>query len=378
MQVTIVGPVFDASGYAEANRTLALALRRLGVGPKLRPADWSTAPAYVDAATQRELQSMVIADLPRSGVLIFSCIPDYFRPQPGCHNIGLTMLECDRVSARWVAACNAMDEIWVPSTFNRDTFIGSGVDAGKVHVMPLGVDPDRFHPGVPPLSLPPPPPPPPRRQTVFLSNFEWIPRKGYDILISAYLREFRRRDPVCLVIKAYSGSRYDPWGREIRAELARISASVGNADPPPIVLISRALRWNEMPSLYTLADCFVLPTRGEGFNLPALEAMACGRPVITTNWSAHLDFVTPDNAYLIPIDGLEEIPAIGTPNDPIYAGALWARPNLDETRRLMRHVAENPDEAREKGRLARAAVEAAWTASHAALRVRRRLQEIGG
>lgn len=44
-------------------------------------------------------------------------------------------------------------------------------------------------------------------------------------------------------------------------------------------------------------DCFVLPTRGEGWGMPLLEAMAYGRPVIATDWSAHTDFMTEDVAY---------------------------------------------------------------------------------
>ena len=45
--------------------------------------------------------------------------------------------------------------------------------------------------------------------------------------------------------------------------------------------------------LYRSSDCFVLPTRGEGWGLPIIEAMACGVPVIATSWSAQCDFMTP-------------------------------------------------------------------------------------
>jgi glycosyltransferase involved in cell wall biosynthesis len=120
-----------------------------------------------------------------------------------------------------------------------------------------------------------------------------------------------------------------------------------------------------MPDLYRAADCFVLPTRGEGWNLPALEALACGVPVITTAWSAHLDWLNQENAFLIAVDGLESVPRFDIPNDLVYAGHRWARPSLEHLRSLMRWVFEHKYEAQAKARTARAMIESrlSWDAS---------------
>lgn len=45
-----------------------------------------------------------------------------------------------------------------------------------------------------------------------------------------------------------------------------------------------------MADFYNMFDVFTLPTSGEGFGLPILEAMACGTPTLVTNYSGHLDF----------------------------------------------------------------------------------------
>src|SRR5690606_25570307 len=114
--------------------------------------------------------------------------------------VGLTMFETDRLPAGWAAACNGMDEVWLPSTFNRETFTRAGVEPTKLQVIPFGLDTAVYNPAtVTPLDIPG------RRGFTFLSVFQWSQRKGWDILIKAYLQAFTAADEVCLVIRAYPG-----------------------------------------------------------------------------------------------------------------------------------------------------------------------------
>jgi glycosyltransferase involved in cell wall biosynthesis len=66
-------------------------------------------------------------------------------------------------------------------------------------------------------------------------------------------------------------------------------------------IVSEHLPSHLMPALYAAADCFVLPTHGEGWGLPTMEAMAMGLPVITTNWGGSTEFVTRDTGYLLDV-----------------------------------------------------------------------------
>ncbi len=354
MDVTIVGPVWDASGYAYHTRTHALWLRRLGVRVSLRPYPWGSALPELDRETEAALRAMAATPEGR-GPVVYITVANAFRREPGRPTVGYTMLETDRIPPFWVELCNQMDEVWVPTEFNRRTFTESGVTPDRLHVVPLGCDPGAFHPGAPPLPLPG------RRGFNFLANCEWIPRKGCDILLRAYFQEFRWEEDVCLVLKTYDNSAYDPRGAGIRREVLRLAAESGNPRPPAVALVPSILPAARLPSLYTAADCYVLPSRGEGWNHPALEAAACERPAILTNWSAHPELFNDRNCYLIPIEGLEPVPRVGVPNDRVYAGSRWAVPSLTETRRLMRHVFTHRQEARWRGVLARREVALANT-----------------
>ena len=152
-----------------------------------------------------------------------------------------------------------------------------------------------------------------------------------------------------LLLKAHDNSNYDPGGTQIRATIEEMRRSLGKPGRPPIEVISHVLSREEMPRLYAAADCFVLPTRGEGWNLCALEAMATGLPVICTRWSAHLDFLNDQNSYLVDIEGTEPIPPGGRGSNPAYRGSCWARPSLQHLRHLLRHLYHNQQEGREKG-----------------------------
>lgn len=369
MRVTISGPLYDASGYAYHTRTFALHLAKLGVEVSLRGHPWGAARVHLDRETEAALEEM--QRRPEAGAMVYVTVANSFQKQPGRPCVGWTMLETDRITPMWTDLCNAMEQVWVPTEFNRETFARSGVDPGRLAVVPLGTDPERFRSGVPPLRLPG------RRGFAFLSNFEWVPRKGYDILLRAYLQEFSAEEDVTLIVKTYDNTSYDPDGGRIKAEIMDISRECGSARPPHMLLMTRVLPPEHVPSLYAAADCYVLPTRGEGWNHPALEASAMGIPVITTAWSGHLAFLHEGNSYLIPIRGLEPVPAYGVPNDQVYAGSQWAVPSLEDTRRLMRHVFHNREEARAKARQARQAAQA-LTWEHSARVALEQLARLGG
>src|SRR5262249_44611888 len=121
----------------------------------------------------------------------------------------------------------------------------------------------------------------------------------------------------------------------------------------------------------------VQPFRGEGFCLPAAEAMACGKPVIVTGYGPALDFCAADRAYLVPVREAfftdRRVGDLETVADP------WlVEPDVEALTSFLRHVATHAEEARAKGRAGCAFVEPHLTWDHAAAVAESRLLALRG
>lgn len=342
-----------APGYAIQSRNLMVAMHFAGLRVAYRNAygedDGPNDHLLVNDLLQRKARTEVTQ--------VGFCQADVFKGIQGRRRIGWTMLEVSGLPQEWVDGCNLMDEVWVPASFNVDTFRDSGVRV-PIEVMPLGIDVDYFHPGIRGFR--------PSSRFTFLSVFEWGERKGAELLLRAFAAEFDKTDDVLLMLSIYNR---DP-GVDVYHEVEKLGLPPG---PPIIAMVNPEFAGYQMGSVYRSADCFVLPTRGEGWGMPVLEAMACGLPTIATGWSGPADFLHDGIGYPLQVKRMVEAKA----KCPWYAGFDWAEPDIDHLRFLMREVYENPERAREKGLAAAAEVASKYTIEHAADRVKRRILELG-
>ena len=192
---------------------------------------------------------------------------------------------------RWVEEVRTrVDEVWAPSEAARAAFVASGVAPDLVHVVPNGIDPAHFTPEGPARALPT------QKSTVLLFVGGMTYRKGIDILLEAYGRAFTSDDDVCLVLKSF-GSRTFYKGQTADDAVRAFQSVPGS---PELVLLDEDLSFDEIPALYRACDVLVQPYRGEGFCLPALEALACGRPVIVTDGGSTDDFVPAECGWRVP------------------------------------------------------------------------------
>lgn len=277
----------------------------------------------------------------------------------GSRRIAYVVWETTVMPPDKVKILQSMDEVWTPSNWGRRLLVDNGIAEDRVGVVPEGVDVEKFRSAEEARGG--------GRPFRFLFVGKWEGRKGVELLIDAYREEFRPEEPVELVLHGWNP--YLP-GFNLEANIRR---AVGGRRTPPVVA-SRPVTEDALTRLYNSCDVFVLPTRAEGWGLPITEAMACGLPVIVTDYSAPVDYLNDDVAYMIPVEKLVPV------HDPYFfpggsALGVWAQPDAGALRRLMRRVYENPDEAREKGRRARAEVCARWTWDHAAAAARRLLSQ---
>jgi len=282
--------------------------------------------------------------------------------------IGRTMFETDRLPTGWSDRMNElMDEIWVPTKHHQRIFERDGVTKPKVVVVGQGINvqywnPDRVLPLEDDFTNCK------ENDYKFLSVFKWETRKAPDILLKSFWNEFifnnkeENNNNVCLIIVTSSYHDNDNKDRiqnEIQTYWEEVSSNTKSNNPQSInkklVLLS-GLSLEDLVRLYRTVDAFVLPSRGEGWGRPYMEAMAMGLPVIATNWSGPTEFVSDDVGYLLPIlDELVDAELEAFPNHK------WAEPNQTELQRLLRYIERNRDEAKEKGTAARKHIIDKWS-----------------
>lgn len=160
----------------------------------------------------------------------------------------------------------------------------------------------------------------------FLMVGKWETRKFTEGLLHAFVKEFSTREPVELYLHAHN-SYIKGFSAKDRVEKAGIN-NEGN------IILGSPCSMPVLRSLYQSADCFVLPTRAEGWGLPILESMACGVPAIVTKYSAPVDYVDETNGYPLRVEKMVEAHC---EDFGIHSG-MWAEPDIDHLRHLMRQA----------------------------------------
>lgn len=317
---------------------MALGLAELGILLQLVPFGARDAhllpPAMQDTLAALERQRV---DPERSVVCQFLPGHEVSLEVYGRSRLARVMWDADKLPAGWSEVCGLLDEVWVPSEFNREVFAASGVDGQKLKVMPPGIDTRRFHPKVEPLPIPQ------KRGFNFLSVLEWSQRKAPDILLRAFLAEFKADEDVALILKAGSppNLRVDVMPRLVA--FVEREAGLPLEKAPAIIVVQEPLPYCEMPRLYRAADAFVLPSRGEAYGRSYMEALASECPVIASRWSGQLDFLNDQNSYFVEC---KTVPVPADVDVELYAGRHWAEPDVEQLRHLLRHVFTHRAEAR--------------------------------
>jgi len=312
---------------------------------------------------------------PRSGQLplaaptITHCWPPDFAPGSEGPTIAILPWEVGAPPRAWVHQVRErVDRVWVPSAFVRDGYVASGMPPGIVDVVPNGVDLERFSPDGPARDVGEPRAGQAGSVTfLFVGGTIW--RKGIDVLLAAWARAFGPGDDVRLVVKDFGvGSTYKGQTAD---EDVRVLA--GRDDVAPVIYLTEDLPAAELPALYRAADVVVLPYRGEGFCLPALEAMACGVPVIHTAAGPTGEFCPPDAGW--PLRSQRTEFEARTYAGPTAGPACALEVDPTELAAALRSAAASPEERARRGAHARRAAERmSW--SHAAEIADRRLVEL--
>jgi glycosyltransferase involved in cell wall biosynthesis len=234
---------------------------------------------------------------------------------------GMLVYESTVIPPDWPAIINnCLDLVFVPSEFNRGIFSSAGVADEKIRVLPHGVDPAIYNSAGRPQK---------KDKFTFLCAAMPQKRKALDVLLKAFTEAFGGKPDVELVIKFP----YEP-GKSAYDDLS-IMEYRGRKN---IKFIFSGLQEEEMAGLYRNADCFVLASRGEGFGMVYLEALACATPVIATGWGGQTDFLDDSNALLVKYS-MKPAGSMQYGNET--GNGLMAEPDPDDLTYKLRYAVEN-------------------------------------
>lgn len=259
----------------------------------------------------------------------------YFKDR---YTIGYWFWELSVFRDEWVPFAGYVDEVWAATEFVRasvQTKCAVRVVRMPVPVvLPAFVMRSREHFGIP------------SGPAVFLYIFDvssQTERKNPLGAIRAFRRAALPHESAVLVLK-FSNPEYDrPGVRRLHEE----------SDGLNVVMLDGYFDRPDLCALMSLSDCYLSPHRAEGFGLTLLETMRLGKPVIGTAYSGNMDFMTPENSYLLD----HKLVTLTRDYGPYARGAVWAEPDIDHAAQLIRAVVDHPEAAAARGARARADVQ---------------------
>lgn len=254
----------------------------------------------------------------------------YFYDNYNGKKIAYNVWETTRQPDNFFDKLKEYDQIWVPSKWQRDCTIEQGISPDKVKVVPEGVDVEKYKPIEFKKNK--------NKPFQFLLVGRWDYRKSTKEIIKSFVDEFSEDENVELLISVDNPFATDGFSNtEERLKNYGISHSG--------IKIVNHKNNKEYVDMLKNADVFLSCARGEGWNLPLIEAMACGIPSIYSNWGGQLEFA---EGRGIPVDIISEVP-VSSPVDNKYHSWSWnapgnfAEPNFKDLSKKMRNVFENYD-----------------------------------
>jgi len=356
VEINLVGTdFFGHSGYGRHSRSLFNALWENNSDIYL---DIPVQPGFEALANDAEFAAITKTRYPY-GVTFMIAQPHWWPAgmvEPHKKFVGCCVWEGDTIPKHFLPHLNKADLVVAPSEHTKRAIHALDKDL-KIVVVPHGVDTALFKVQEKKEGQP----------FTFVANKGWAKgihdRGGIQYLFKAFAEEFGKDETVQLRVKINPA--YCPPGWNLQVEMNKLKLP---EDRPKIHISLDNVDYKKMPSFYR-GDVFVSPTKAEAFNLPCLEAMSCGLPVIATDFGGQTDFVNEENGWLIPYK-LEEVK-----NELAYEGIKWATPNNAELRKAMRRAFENREEVAAKALKAREKAEE-YTWRKAAQKLTKALEEI--
>lgn len=269
-------------------------------------------------------------------VVIQNVLPHHMEYNGHLKNIGSYFYETDDLKySLWNRKLKMMDQVWCPNKILAK--YTQSFTQKKVSVIPPASNTEKFAKEYPTFSLP-------RDDFTFYTIADLNVRKNLKALITAFHLEFRVNEPVSLVLKVNKfGEDPNVIFDNIKSDIGKIKHSLklypSESNYKYEKIITESVPEEHIYGIHQSCDCFVTTSHGEGWSIPAMDALGFGNPVLAPTGCAFDDYVpTPMlfNTYKSPCFGLTDT------FSELYTGrGNWLETDIDSLRKKMRVIYES-------------------------------------
>ncbi len=329
MKVLYIGNYNDGTGWGNAAKANIKALAMVeGVSVCCKSITFNGNYQTQDPS----MLAMEQTEFDKPDVCIQHTLPHLYSYDSRYKNIGVFYFEANSVPAEWITQLNMMDELWVATHKNRKDAISSGVTTPiKVVPIPLDVDKITYLSGVGGKID--------RMTGRFNFGFvgEFVERKNLKALLRAFHAEFDPSEPVNLLIKT-SGVTIE----DLKQYIGQVKNGLKiRGQYIEDILVCGIMEEKDYYSVLSQCNCLVVPSRAEGWCIPAWEAMALNIPVISAEGT---ELIPHENELMKFVPSRVE-PCFGALDTMPFlqaANQTWNEIDVTELRKAMRERHETP------------------------------------
>ena len=339
MKVLYIGHYKEGSGWSNAAINNILALDSIGINVVCRDIKLTNNSADIP----KRIEQLESKDLSNVDYCIQHVLPHHLVGSSKFKkNVAYFVHESSNIiHTNWYVNLKQMDEVWVPSLYAKNKLEEEGLET---KVLPHCFDTHKYRTEYPKIDF----------QDVnsyfkFYTIADINDRKNVDSIIKCFYSEFSNHEPVCLVLKLKKyGMGESELSSYISTKINEIKKNMrmykNSSSYPKQVVITSNMTNDQIYSLHQTCDCFVGISHGEGWSIPAFEAMCFGNTPICSNEGGPSEFIDPENKSTgCLIDGTYGVCNHSNPAfSNIFTGnEEWFIPSESETKRAMRFYYES-------------------------------------
>jgi len=357
-------PVDTYSGYGARSRDIVKAIIELDkYDVKIVPQRWGNTPfGFIKNHPEWEFLNKHMLTNPQlpaqPEIWMQITVPNEFQPV-GKYNIGCTAgIESTIAPAEWIEGCNRMNlilgssehtiKVLKDSKFEKrdqktNQTVGQIIFQTDSEVVFEGADTETYKPTKSNFDLSSI-----KEDFCYLFVGHWMQgglgedRKNVGLLVKAFYETFKNKTkkPALILKTSQVGSSYmDRDG--ILSKIKAIRSTVKSNNLPNVYLLHGEFTNEEMNQIYnhSKVKAMVNLTKGEGFGRPLLEFSLVNKPIITTNWSGHVDYLNPEFTVMLPGTLTNIHPSAA--NNMLLKEAQWLSVDSGHVGHYLKDVFEN-------------------------------------